>query len=94
MSSRTLARVLFAVFAIAVIMGPGPGNLLINPDPADPEAKRLFLGMPVIYVWAVGWYFVQAACIVIAYLKLWKADSGGGGPDNGGTDPAEAAGES
>ena len=65
-----LGRILTCVFLFALVMGPGPGIYLVNPDPADP-ATCIFLGMPVIYVWAVFWFFVQAVVIVVAYFRLW-----------------------
>ena len=68
--------VLLLVFAVAMIMGPGPGLYLINPDPGDPDALRVVLGMPIVYVWAVGWFFVQLTVVLIAYFKLWSRDEG------------------
>ena len=68
---RKLAAVLGLVFLFAMLMGPGPGLYLVNPDPADPNARFFFFGMPVVYVWAVFWFFVQAAVVVIAYVRLW-----------------------
>ena len=72
MIQRRLATALFIVFGIALLMGPGPGNLLINPDPADAEARRFIFGMPIVYAWALLWFGVQAGCIVIAYFFLWR----------------------
>jgi hypothetical protein len=73
-SKRGLAVSLSAIFVLALVMGTGPGVYLVNPDPADPGALRILLGMPIMYVWAVFWYLVQAAVIVAACLWLW--DSG------------------
>ncbi len=69
---RRLGRALFAIFGLALVMGPGPGILLINPDPLDPEARRFFLGMPIVYAWAAFWLTVQSACIVVAWNWLWR----------------------
>lgn len=66
-----LAVVLGAIFLFAMVMGPGPGLYLINPDPTDPNANFSFLGMPVVYVWAVFWFLVQAAVVLVACLRLW-----------------------
>jgi hypothetical protein len=74
MTPQKLGWLLFGLFVFALVMGPGPGSALINPDPADPEARRFILGMPVVYAWAVLWYGVQAACVLIAYVKLWRDD--------------------
>ena len=70
--TRVIGRVLLAVFALALFMGPGPGVHLVNPDPADPDAKRLLLGMPIVYVWAVSWLAVQGLCVILAYLLIWR----------------------
>jgi hypothetical protein len=72
MKSRRLAIVLLVIFSIALLLGPGPGHLLINPDADAPEARRFFLGLPIVYAWALLWFFVQAACIVVAYFTLWR----------------------
>ena len=60
-SSRKWAIGLTCSFAFAVLMGAGPGLLLVNPKPDSPQEAYFFLGMPVLYVWAVFWFFVQAA---------------------------------
>ncbi len=72
MTPRRLASLVFAVFAIALLMGPGPGNLLINPDPLDADARRFIFGMPIVYAWALLWFAVQASCVVVAYFFLWR----------------------
>lgn len=68
---KRLAIVLGVIFALALLLGPGPGLYLVNPDPAGPHARFLFLGMPIVYVWAVFWFFVQAAVVLAAYFMLW-----------------------
>ena len=73
-SKRRLTVVLSVIFALALLMGPGPGLYLVNPDPSDPNAVFTVLGMPVVYVWAVLWFFVQAAVVIAAYWKLWGRD--------------------
>jgi len=70
--SRRLPRLLLALMAFALIMGPGPGILLVNPDPADPQAIPLLAGMPVIWLWAIFWCLVQASSVLIAYFTVWK----------------------
>lgn len=50
-------------------MGPGPGLYLVNPQRGEPTT---FLGVPIVYLWAVGWFFVMAGVILAAYHVLWK----------------------
>ena len=69
---RRLGLMLFAVFALAMVMGPGPGLHLVNPKPAATGEGLLFLGLPVIYAWGLFWYGVQAAVVVTACLTIWK----------------------
>ena len=66
--------VLSILFVLTIVMGAGPGVYLVNPDPADPEAVRFFMGMPVVYVWSVGWFLVEAAVVVIAYFTIWSKE--------------------
>ncbi len=70
---RRLGLVLFLVFALAMVMGPGPGLQLVNPDPTTARDSLLFLGLPVIYAWGLFWYGVQAAVVVTASLTIWKS---------------------
>ena len=72
MPSRRLTTVLLVTFTIALLLGPGPGHLLINPDPGDPEARRFVFGLPIVYAWALFWFAVQASCIIVAYFTLWR----------------------
>ena len=74
MFKRPLSRFLFAIFMLAMLMGPGPGLRLVNPDPTDPNATFTIFGMPVIYVWGLFWYVVQLVAIIIAYKKIWSKD--------------------
>ena len=67
-----LGLVLFLVSALAMVMGPGPGLRLVNPEPAAAREGLLFLGLPVIYAWGLFWYGVQAAVVLTACLTLWK----------------------
>jgi len=69
---RRLTIGLCLAFALS-ILAIGPGIYLVNPNPGDPNSRFLFLGMPIIYAWAVFWYLVQAAVILIAYFFLWNA---------------------
>jgi hypothetical protein len=57
-----------------MIMGPGPGLYLVNPDRTDPDAVLTVAGVPVLYLWALAWFFVQATVVVAAYLLLWRSE--------------------
>ncbi len=70
MFKTRLSKILTAVFVFATFMGPGPGLYLVNPSPGDPSPAT-FLGMPVLFAWAVFWFFVQAGVVLVAYRKLW-----------------------
>ena len=69
---RRFGLVLFVVFALAMVMGPGPGLRLINPEPTVARESLLILGVPVVYAWGLLWYGVQAAVVVSACLTIWK----------------------
>ncbi|RZO15629.1 MAG: hypothetical protein EVB09_06890 [Verrucomicrobiaceae bacterium] len=64
-----MAFTLVAIFLIALIMGPGPGSLMINSPGSEP---KFWFGMPALYVWAVLWFFVEAAVIIVAARFLWR----------------------
>ena len=66
-SKRRLGSILAVVFAIALLMGPGPGILLVN-------SPRPVLGFPAIYLWGLVWYVVEVAVVVLAYLFVWTDD--------------------
>lgn len=73
---RKLAWAVAAAFALAMLMGTGPGVLLVN------NSELRWFGLPVIYVWGLFWYAVQIACVLTAYFKIW--------PDEEGTEPGPA----
>lgn len=70
-----LSASLVAVFALALLMGTGPGLYLINPDPADPQARFTYGGVPVLYLWGLLWYGVQIVVILTAYYAIWSNDT-------------------
>jgi len=72
LTERSLKHLIIFVFVLALIMGPGPGLRLVNPDASDPSATFTFLGIPTIYAWGLSWYFIQLAAIIVAYKRLWK----------------------
>lgn len=65
---------LAVAMVFAVLMGPGPGLRLVNPnlDAADPVFT--WFGMPVIYVWGLFWFAVQLTIVVIAYKTVWAEE--------------------
>lgn len=65
------AKALAGLFLFSVLMGPGPGLYLINPGRG---ASTTFLGVPIVYLWTVGWFFVMAGVILTAYHVLWKQE--------------------
>lgn len=75
MFKTRLSKILAAIFIFAVIMGPGPGLYLVNPSPED-ATTATFLGMPVLFAWAVFWFLVQAGVVLVAYCKLWTKQDG------------------
>jgi hypothetical protein len=70
-----LTVVLSLIFAAAMFMGPGPGLYLVNPDRGDPQATFAIAGVPVLYLWALFWFLVQAAVVIVAYATLWRPGS-------------------
>jgi len=72
---KRLTIALSVIFALAIVMGAGPGMYLVNPDADDPDATFTFLGMPVIYAWVTFWFLVQAVVVLVAYFRLWDGAS-------------------
>ena len=60
-----LGWILAAVFALAMILGAGPGILLVN-QPAT------WFGLPRLYVWGMFWCAVEIAVVIAAYLFVWQ----------------------
>ena len=83
---RRLGWILAATFALCMLMGPGPGVLLVNSSRPITQSLNFWffqfdltlsrpsqvLGLPVIYVWGLFWYAVQVTVIVTAYLLVWR----------------------
>ena len=78
MFKSRLSKILTTIFVFATIMGPGPGLYLVNPS-GDDESSATILGMPALYAWAVLWFLVQGAVILVAYKKLWPGEEEGSG---------------
>lgn len=62
-------RVLTSVFVSALVLGPGPGAMLIDGSAEEPA---LWFGIPALYLWALLWFLVLAGCVVTAALTIWK----------------------
>jgi hypothetical protein len=78
-----LSLFLTVVFLLAMVMGPGPGLLLINPDISQPNPDLTIGGIPKLYAWGIFWYAVQVAVVVTAYCKVWKDDEPEAATENG-----------
>ena len=70
-SRKPTAIILSAIFLFALVMGAGPGSLLIAPPGSEPP---LWFGIPALYLWAVLWFFVEAAVVIIAACTLWQKE--------------------
>lgn len=73
---RRLSILLTVVFSLSMIMGTGPGVLLVNR--ADTVA-----GVPLVYAWGILWYLVQVAVALVAYFVVWDSSSSAGKYDGG-----------
>ena len=66
---KRTATIVAAVFLLALVMGPGPGSLLIAPHGSEP---KFALGIPTLYLWLVFWFLVLAGCVLFSAAKLWS----------------------
>ena len=66
--NKTLSIILGIFFALSMILGTGPGVLLVN----RPET---FWGIPLVYAWGIFWYLVQVIVVLIAYFTVWVPTS-------------------
>jgi hypothetical protein len=66
--SSALTRFLFVLFLLAMVMGTGPGTLLVN-------RAVTVQGIPLLYLWGILWYVVLVAIALVAYFRIWKADT-------------------
>jgi membrane protein implicated in regulation of membrane protease activity len=62
---KRLAWILATVFVVALLMGPGPGMLLVN-RPGE------ILGVPQLYAWGLIWYAVEVVVVLLAYMLIWS----------------------
>ena len=63
--NKRLFRILLLIFATSYLMSNGPGVLLVN-------KPVLVAGIPLLYLWALGWAVVQIGLILYAYFKIWR----------------------
>lgn len=68
---KRLSIWLSIIMVFAMLMGPGPGLRLVNPDISDPAATYVIFGIPVIYAWGILWFFVQMTLVIVAYRTIW-----------------------
>ncbi len=75
---KRLGWLLTGIFVLAMLMGPGPGLLLFANRPVPSLG-----GLPLLYVWGIGWFFVQVFVVLTAYLFVWRdpEDSAADGSD-------------
>lgn len=71
---KKLSIYLTIAMVITMLMGPGPGLRLVNPDVNGPAEQFTVVGMPIIYLWGILWFIVQVVIIVTAYVTVWKED--------------------
>ena len=62
-----LRNLLILLFTVAMVMGTGPGVLLVN------RPTSVF-GIPLLYAWGILWYFILVGIAVLASKYLWKPD--------------------
>ena len=65
---RRLEVVLAVTFLLAMLLGAGPGTLLVN-------TPRTWFGVPQLYVWGSFWCTVEALVVLAAFLLVWHGDS-------------------
>ncbi|MDE0836928.1 MAG: hypothetical protein OSA84_11320 [Akkermansiaceae bacterium] len=63
------ALLLAAIFVLALLMGPGPGAMLIDGSADEPA---FWFGIPALYLWTLLWFAVMSGCVVTAALTVWK----------------------
>ena len=70
MSLSRLSISLSFIFSLSLVLGTGPGVLLVN----RPET---LLGVPIVYAWGLFWYVVQVFVILVASFTIWTRSSEG-----------------
>lgn len=69
---KRLAVYLSVAMVFTMLMGPGPGLRLINPDIDSASPSFTVVGIPIIYVWGLFWFVIQVAITIVAYYTVWN----------------------
>ena len=69
MDRRRTTITVSSIFALALLMGPGPMSAVVG---GSREAPNFLFGVPALYLWPVFWFFVMAGCVLFAAVKLWS----------------------
>ncbi|MBX2820739.1 MAG: hypothetical protein KTR29_13690 [Rhodothermaceae bacterium] len=69
---KKLAMYLSIAMVFAMLMGPGPGLRLVNPDIESASPNLTVGGLPIIYLWGLFWFAVQVIIVVVAYYTVWN----------------------
>ncbi|MBN2288515.1 MAG: hypothetical protein JXQ83_04225 [Candidatus Glassbacteria bacterium] len=83
--NKKLFRILLLLFAASYLMSNGPGVLLVN-------RPVLLAGIPLLYLWGLGWAVVQIGLILYAYFRIWRHEIEPGTTGPGVSGKAEEAG--
>lgn len=67
-TNPTLSRCLIALFFLAMVMGTGPGTLLVN-------RAVTIEGIPLLYLWGILWYVVLVVIALVAYFRIWNDET-------------------
>ncbi len=62
--TRWLSRTLFICVLISMLMAVGPGLIWVN-------RPAFLFGIPLVYAWAVFWYFILCLIATVAYFTVW-----------------------
>ena len=65
---KALFKKLLLAYIVSYLLSNGPGLLLVN-------KPLLIAGIPLLYLWALGWATVQIGLIIYAYYKLWRDET-------------------
>jgi hypothetical protein len=71
MDRRRTTITISVIFALALFLGPGPASALVG---GSRDSPNFLFGVPALYLWLVFWFFVMAACVMFAAVKLWSDD--------------------
>jgi len=66
-SKNKLSWILGIIFLVGLLMGPGPGVLLV-------KNVRTILGLPAIYAWGLLWFAVMLSVVITCYFTVWSDD--------------------